>query len=126
MSEKEIEQRREARRRYCEKHHDRELERQRKYREANRERRRKADKEWKRKYRSEHYEEYRAHFLGHATSRRNIPLKDKCEMCDSPAQVRHHPDYSKRGLVIHLCRSCHGKLHGKSKRIVSAIFDKEG
>ena len=45
-----------------------------------------------------------------------IALKDKCELCDSPATDRHHDDYSKPLEVRHLCRSCHMNLHEKLRR----------
>ena len=42
---------------------------------------------------------------------RYIPLKERCELCGNKATCRHHPDYSKPLEVLHLCGSCHAKIH---------------
>ena len=42
-----------------------------------------------------------------------VPLKEKCEICGSPAKERHHPDYSKPLEIMHLCVQCHKKQHMK-------------
>jgi len=38
-------------------------------------------------------------------------LKGKCALCDAPAEVRHHEDYSKPLEVVSLCACCHVRLH---------------
>ena len=42
---------------------------------------------------------------------RYIRLKPKCERCGEKAEHRHHPDHSKPREVMHLCQSCHVKVH---------------
>ena len=44
--------------------------------------------------------------------RNHLPkLKGKCALCDAPAEVRHHEDYSKPLEVVSLCACCHVRLH---------------
>lgn len=51
-------------------------------------------------------------------ARRNVPLKDHCEICGAKENVvleRHHPDYSQRFFVLTLCRFCHKRIHIEEK-----------
>lgn len=51
-------------------------------------------------------------------ARRNVPLKDCCEICGTKENVvleRHHPDYSQRFFVLTLCRFCHKRIHIQEK-----------
>lgn len=47
----------------------------------------------------------------HHETRSHISLREKCDLCKAPAVDRHHADYSKPLEVMHLCRSCHMKIH---------------
>lgn len=43
-------------------------------------------------------------------AKKQIPLKNKCELCGSTEWLeRHHPDYNKPMEVQTLCRSCHAR-----------------
>lgn len=46
-------------------------------------------------------------------ARRKVALADRCERCGSQAEERHHSDYSRPLLVMHLCARCHVMLHRK-------------
>jgi len=50
-------------------------------------------------------------------ARRKIPLSATCELCGARAQHRHHPDYSKPLLVMHVCANCHKGIHEERRRI---------
>jgi hypothetical protein len=43
-----------------------------------------------------------------------ISLKDKCELCGSKAEEKHHPDYLEPYEVMHLCKGCHRTITNKS------------
>ena len=64
------------------------------------------------KSRKENPEKYRAQ----QTAEGQVKLKDTCELCGSTKSLqRHHPNYTQRLNVITICRSCHAKLHPRSK-----------
>jgi hypothetical protein len=45
---------------------------------------------------------------------RSIPMKGVCESCGKQGVTeKHHPDYSKPLEVVHLCISCHKRLHAE-------------
>jgi len=49
-------------------------------------------------------------------AQRYTPLKDKCEICGSTANLqRHHPDYSKPLEVLTLCGECNRKAESTSQ-----------
>jgi ribosome-binding protein aMBF1 (putative translation factor) len=60
-----------------------------------------------RKWNAAHWNEHKTASL----ARRQVPLADVCELCGSKAHERHHEDYSRPLLVMHVCRNCHVKIH---------------
>lgn len=93
----------------------------RRWRESHPEKSREVNRRWDRmhpdnakkrigKWRRDHPSEVKAS----EDARYRIQLAEKCEMCGGKAQHRHHPDYSRPLLVMHLCAKCHRALHNAS------------
>jgi hypothetical protein len=73
--------------------------------------------EWERNWREAHPKELRAEWKAN----HQVPLADTCELCGAKAQHRHHPDYSKPLLVIHLCARCHKQIHACKHLLFSNV-----
>lgn len=58
-----------------------------------------------RKYRLEHPDRVKAHNAARCIE--SAP----CERCGAAPSEKHHPDYSKPKLIIHLCKKCHVAEH---------------
>ena len=93
-------------------------ERARRARKANPEKQRESARRWREAHLGESRESAskwrKAHRYEHAAqeqARSRIPLADACELCGAKARHRHHPDYSQPLRIMHVCASCHKRIH---------------
>lgn len=58
-------------------------------------------------------EKQRARDAVHNAVSRGKLTKKPCEVCDDPTVQAHHPDHSRRLVVVWLCKRHHDLVHGK-------------
>jgi hypothetical protein len=100
----------------------------RRWRKDNREKSREAVRRWQKEHPKEFAASVRMWEKQHPLelsagrkARSKTTLADICELCGAKAQHRHHPDYSKPLLVIHLCARCHKQIHACKHLLFSNV-----
>lgn len=116
---KNIEDKREACRRYYWRHKEKEKQRKHDFYLKNRDKILRRTKEYNKQHPKERLEKVKEYQKIHKKevsarnkSRGSGIKKEKCKICESVEHLHyHHPDYDKPHDVVVLCASCHRRLH---------------